>query len=121
MGAFSYSFEVGDPHGERFEPVEALVDTGATFTVIPGSILQRLGIPVQREVRFRMADGSVLTRGVGETVLRLDGQTFTTPVVFGGDGQPLLLGVVALETALLAVDPVGQRLIPTEALLMTGL
>ena len=121
MGSFTYSFEVGDPQGASFERVQALVDTGSTFTVLPGSLLRRLGIPVQREVRFRMADGSGLTREVGETMLRLDGQTFTTPIVFGGEGEPLLLGVVALETALLVVDPVGQRLVPTEALLMVRL
>ncbi len=36
-----------------------------------------------------------------------------TPVTFGREGEPNLLGVVALETALLAVDPVEQRLVPT--------
>ena len=36
-----------------------------------------------------------------------------TPVTFGRDGEPNLLGLVALETALLAVDPVDQRLVLT--------
>ena len=119
MGSFNHPIQVGDPQGERFERVELLVDTGATFTVLPGSMLQRLDVPVQRKVSFRLADGSVLEREVGETVVRLDGQVITTTVVFGEEGTPLLLGVVALETALLAVDPVQQRLVPTEALLMT--
>ncbi len=121
MGSFSYPIEIGDPQGERFERVELLVDTGATFTVLPGSLLQRLSIPVQRKVSFRLADGNVLEREVGETVVRLAGQVITTTVVFREEGAPLSLGVVALETALLAVDPVQQRLIPTEALLMTAL
>ena len=116
-----YPIEVGNPQGQRFERVEALVDTGATFTVLPGSLLRELGIPAQRRIRFRLADGSVLEREAGETLVRLDGQVITTTVVFGEEGAPSLLGVVTLETALLAVDPVQQMLIPTEALLMTGL
>ena len=64
---------------------------------------------------------TVLEREAGETLVRLDGQVITTTVVFGEADAPSLLGVVTLETALLAVDPVRQRLIPTEALLMVGL
>ncbi len=120
MGTFMYPIEVGNPQGQRFERVEALVDTGATFTVLPGSLLRDLGIPAHRRIRFRLADGSVLEREAGETLVRLDGQVITTTVVFAEEGAPSLLGVVTLETALLAVDPVRQRLIPTEALLMAG-
>lgn len=118
MGTFRYPIEVGDPQGQHFEVVEALVDTGATFTVLPASLLRRLGISVQRRTRFRLADGSVLERDVGETKVRLNGQVITTTVVFGEEGAPSLLGVVTLETALLAVDPVRQQLTPTDALLM---
>lgn len=121
MGTFSHPIEVGDPQGQRFEQVEALVDTGATFTVLPGSLLRRLGIPAQRRARFRLADGSVLERDVGETKVRLNGLVVTTTVVFGEEGSPSLLGVVTLETALMAVDPVRQQLTPTEALLMSVL
>ena len=121
MGTFMYPIEVGNPQGQRFERVEALVDTGATFTVLPGSLLRGLGIPAQRRIRFRLADGSVLEREAGETLVRLDGQVITTTVVFAEEGAPSLLGVVTLETALLAVDPVRQQLIPTEALVMAGL
>ncbi len=35
MGIFNVPIEVGDPEGGRFERVEALVDTGATFTIVP--------------------------------------------------------------------------------------
>ena len=34
---------VGDPQGERFQIVEALVDTGATFSIVPAPILDGLG------------------------------------------------------------------------------
>jgi hypothetical protein len=34
MGIFHVPIEIGDPRGERFESVEALVDTGATFVKV---------------------------------------------------------------------------------------
>ena len=50
-----------DPEGEGFESVEVLVDTGATFTVIPGSILRRLGVTPQRTISLRVADSSMIS------------------------------------------------------------
>ena len=113
MGAIFVTVEVGNMSGERFEPVEVMVDTGATFTTVPGDVLRRLGVSPQRTMQVRLADGSVIDDEVCDTLVRLEGQTFFTPVSFGREGEPNLLGVVALETALLAVDPVEQRLVPT--------
>jgi|TARA_B100000315_G_scaffold246714_1_gene274366 predicted aspartyl protease len=110
--------EVGDPSGSRFETVEALVDTGVAFTVVPASMLERLGVARQDTVRLRLADDQVIERDLGETRVRLDGKTLNTVVVFGDEDALPLLRVYTLERALLAVDPVGQRLVPTEALLM---
>ncbi len=118
MGIFTYAFEVGDPQGQRFESVEAMVDTGSIFTVLPASQLERLGVPIQRRLSFEIADGSELELNVGETLVRLDGQTITTTVVFAEEGTPALLGAVALETALLAVDPVRQTLVPVNPVMM---
>ena len=120
MGIFTYLFEVGDPQGQRFETVEAMVDTGSTFTVLPSAQLERLGVPIQRRLSFEIADGSELELNVGETLVRLAGQTITTTVVFGEEGTPLLLGAVALETALLAVDPVHQTLVPVRPVMMSA-
>jgi predicted aspartyl protease len=113
LGAIYVTIDVGDMRGERFEPVEVMVDTGATFTTVPGDVLRRLGVSPQRTMQVRLADGSVIDDEVCDTVIRLEGQSFFTPVSFGRVGEPNLLGVVALETALLAVDPVDQRLVPT--------
>ena len=63
----------------------------------------------------RLADGRTVPVDIGWTVFRLEGQVFPTQVTFAVEGEPPLLGAVTLEEALLAVDPVGQRLIPVEA------
>ena len=118
MSIFHYPLEVGDPSGSLFEEISALVDADATFTVGPASILERLGVARQDTVRMRLADDRLAERDIEETRVRLDGKTLNTVVVFGDEGALPLLGVYTLERALLAVDPVGQRLLPTEALLM---
>ena len=113
MGAIFVTIEVGDWQGERFEPVEVMVDTGSTFTTVPAPLLRRLGLSPKRTVPVRLGDGSMVEDQVCDAMIRLEGQTFGTPLTFGREGEPNLLGVVALETALLAIDPVEQRLVPT--------
>lgn len=41
----------------------------------------------------------------------------TTLVVFGEDNAPVLLGAHTLEGLSLAVDPVAQRMVPTELIM----
>ena len=119
MGTFRVSIAIGDPQGQQFEPVETLVDTGATYTTLPGSLLRRLGVPPDRRAEFELADGSTVELGMGQTWLRIDGATAIVPVVFAEEGSEPLLGAVTLEIFLLNVDPVRQRLVPTRGLLMT--
>ena len=118
MSIFHYPLEIGSPGAGRFETVDVLVNTNATFTVAPAPVLLRLGVEPTERVRFRIADGTTIERAIGEAQVRLEGKTFPTTVVFGDEGMPTVLGVYTLERALLAVDPVGQRLIPTDALIM---
>lgn len=115
MGAIYVTIEVGNASGDQFEPVEVMVDTGSTFTTVPADVLRRLGVSPQRTMQARLADGRIIDDEICDSVIRLEGRTFFTPISFGREGEASLLGVVALETALLAVDPVGQRLVPTIA------
>ena len=116
MGTVAVTIGIGDPQGQRFENIEAIVDTGSTFTAIPRTTLQRLGVPVARSAQSELADGSKAPVDIGKTMIRLEGLEFSTPVTFAEAGEPTLLGMVTLEEALLAVDPVARRLIPTNAL-----
>ena len=115
MGTVITTMEVGDPQGRNFRGVEVEVDTGSTFTALPRGILEALGVPVNRSVPARLADGSLHTVDIGQTAIRLEGIEFITPVIFAAEGEPSLLGVVSLEEALLAVDPVNNELIPVVA------
>ena len=113
MGTVKVTISVGDPPGQVFEDIEVTVDTGSTFTAVPRDMLQRLGVPVTRTAQSELADGSNAPVDIGEAVIRLEGRQFHTQVIFAEEGDPSLLGVVSLEQALLAVDPVAQRLVPT--------
>ena len=115
MGTVTATIEVGDPQGRNFQEVEVEVDTGSTFTALQRELLQNLGVPVNRSVPSRLADGSVQMVEIGETRIRLAGSEFTTPVIFADEGEPNLLGVITLENALLAMDPVNNELIPVVA------
>ncbi len=117
MGAFRISIEIGDPKGGQFERLEALVDTGATFTWIARPILERLGITPEEDWEFILADGRRVYYGVATALVRIDGRVKPTQVIFGDPDTEALLGVVTLEEFRLGVDAVNERLIPTPGLL----
>jgi predicted aspartyl protease len=119
IGVFRQIIEIGDPAGTRFASMDAIVDTGATFTVVPASILNNLGVVPNRRVRFRLADGGLLERDVGETMVRVLDYQAIRLVAFGSDDAPALLGSDTLEGLLLTVDPVQERLVPTDGWMLS--
>ncbi|HUF54480.1 MAG TPA: retroviral-like aspartic protease family protein [Dehalococcoidia bacterium] len=115
MGTFTVPITIGDDEGEQ---LNALVDTGATNTVIPGDILRRLGVEPHRRSTFQFADGREMELDIGRAWVRVDGQREFTQVVFGPEGTDAILGAITLEEMNLAVDPVAQRLVPVNRYLM---
>ena len=118
MGTFSVPMEVGTLDGQSYETIEALVDTGASYTVAPASLLNRLGITPREHIEFELADGRIIELGIGETRVRIDGRDAVTLVVFGEEGVSPLLGAYTLESVRLAVAPLRQLLVPPRALLL---
>jgi aspartyl protease family protein len=112
MGTFNVNIEIGDPEGRRFEQVEALVDTGATLTSVPASLLRSLGVIPVRRGTFELADGRQVQMDIGETRVKVEGVQTTTSVLFGEEGAAPLLGAMTLEGLLLGVDPFNRRLVP---------
>ena len=92
MGAYYHEMQVFSIDGSRWETVEALVDTGASHTVLPSGMLRRLGAVPYRTVLRRIADGGRIPREIGETKLRVNGLEATRIVAFGDDDPPPLLG-----------------------------
>ena len=115
MGIFNVALEIGDPEGERYEVVEAMVDSGAAYTIMPASLLRTLGVEARTSRTFILADGSRIRRGFGQTWMRLEGEEYISPVVFWDEGTTPLLGAVTLEIFSLGIDPVNNQLIPVES------
>jgi predicted aspartyl protease len=120
MGTFTVLLGIGSPDGQRFREVEALVDTGSTFTSVARSLLETLGHRPQGSERFELADGRIVERELTEVPIRIDGKTRTSICVFAEEESPALLGAVTLEQFLLAPDPVHQKLVPVTGLMMPG-
>lgn len=118
MGTFHVPIEIGNAEGTRFEAIDALVDTGASYSRAPRSLLERLGVQPQERWPFRIADESVVEHEVGQGTVRLAGRSRLTVLVFGDEGQEPLLGAVTLEEFGLGVGPLHRRLVPVPALLM---
>lgn len=119
MGTFHVTIEIAATSEGPFERVEALVDTGATYTVLPATLLRRLGVQPTDSQAFRLADGRRIERPLGELIFRIDGRMRTNIVVFGESETGSLLGALTLESFLLGVDPWNKRLIPVEGLMMS--
>ena len=115
MGTFSDTITLIGPSGEG---PETLVDTGAAFTVIPAPILERLGVRPFRTLPVRFANGRTENWRMGEVQAEIDGQRMPVLCLFGSADAPPLIGAHALEAFLLTLDPVEERLVPKEALLM---
>ncbi len=116
VGTFSVEIAIGDVSGENYEKVDALVDTGASTTVVPGSTLRRLGIAPTKRETFEYAGGQRVELDMAEARARVADRETTTWVIFGED-DTALLGAYTLEGTFLAVDPYGQRLVPVNGLL----
>src|SRR3989304_1475469 len=117
MGTFRVPIEIGKVEDGGFERVEALVDAGATYTLLPREVLERLGVRPHRDRRFILADGREVSYPTAWVIARIDGEAQPTIVIFGEPGCDPLLGAVTLEEFGLAADPVGRRLVPVPGLL----
>lgn len=121
MGTFRVEMEIGDPEGQRYERVDALVDSEATYSTLPASFLTSLGVTSHDTRRFVTADGRRIEGRFGRTWVRLEGAEDIVPVIFGDDDALPLLGAVTLEIFGLGIDPVNSRLIPVDGLLLRSL
>lgn len=116
MGVFDWRLRVSSPDGEHSLDLEAMVDTGASYTVLPSGLLERLGVEPKRKLTFELADGRRQVMDVGSALVTIDGASEVTPVVFGADGTEALLGAVTLQALALVVDSSRERLVPAETL-----
>src|SRR6266496_6784925 len=73
MGHFWVSIAVGRGPSDRFAALDALVDTGATYTWVPRDVLDGLGIVPEEEWPFVLADGREVRYPVAWVQLKIEG------------------------------------------------
>ena len=94
-----------------------LVDSGAVYSVVPAALLRKLQIRPHSKRTFIMADGSEITRKIGDVLFRLNGRQGAAPVIFGEKQDSTLLGTISLEALGMMLDPMKRELRPLPMLL----
>lgn len=103
--------------GSKSQEVEFLVDSGATYTLLPEKVWKKFRLRPMREVTFSLADGRTIKRKISEIRFEYKGLFGTTPVILGEKGDEALLGVLTLETLGLILNPFTRELIPMKMML----
>ena len=114
VGTFRVDFTIRNRVDGRERTLNGLVDTGASYTVVPEHILDELAIPRDEIELFSLADGSVQELAIGRAEMQLDGRIRDVYVVFGTSREKILLGAMALEAFALAADAKNRKLIRGE-------
>jgi len=97
-----------------------LVDSGTVYSVVPKTVLRRLGVKPHSKRTFTLDDGSRITRQVGDVIFKFNGQQGGSPVIFGEKGDSTLLGTVSLEALGFILDPIRRELRPLPPVLAEG-
>ena len=93
-----------------------LVDTGATDSLVPAEELDKIGVRREGRMTYELADGSVKEFDFGLVRIEFMGETTAGRVIFGESGSEPLLGVTALESVGIMVDPVHKTLMRLPAI-----
>jgi len=111
MGATHVTVAVSNP-GDPKQRWEALflVDTGATDCTAPAKQLRAIGIKPSGKRTYELADGSETILKIGVAKVEFMGDVVGATIIFGEDDIEPILGVTALESVGIEVDPKNQRL-----------
>lgn len=87
-----------------------LVDTGAIDSMAPASELASAGIKPVGASAYQLADGSVHEYRFGLAQIEFMGELTAGRVIFGPDDVEPILGVTALESVGIMLDPATRTL-----------
>ncbi len=99
------------------EQVRFLVDSGATYSLLPIPVWESIGLEATREQTFTLADGTTVVRRISTCYLLLPQGEDYSPVILGEPGDAALLGVVTLEILGLLFNPFSRTLQPMRMML----
>ena len=87
------------------------MDTGAVDCVVPRPVLEGIGLRPKGARVYTLADGSKVRMDVTTCDVEILGELGGATIVFADDDDAIpLLGVTAMESAGIEVDPRNERL-----------
>ena len=111
MGATHVTVAIRNPaEPERVWEGLFLVDTGVTDTLVPRPYLESIGLLPKGQRVYSLADGSEIRMDVTTADIEFMGEIVGGTIVMGEAESEPLLGVTALESVGIEVDPLNQRL-----------
>lgn len=113
MGVTYIEGQVKGPSGKQ-ENVKFLVDSGVTYSLLPKTAWEAIGLKPKRKLSFTLADGTTIERSVFITFPQGEAHT---PIILGQEDDEALLGVVTLEILGLVFNPFDRTLHPMRMLL----
>ncbi len=119
VSMFKVAIGVSHPDSADSSSVSAVVDANSVHSVLPASLLKKLGISPRQQVVFTRFDGSEVECGYGLACFSINGEEWPCPVVFGPEND-YRLGASALEIFNLEVDHVGAKLRPAKRRFLGG-
>ena len=112
MGIFNHDILLIGPNGQQ-RNLNGMVDTGALYSVFPGSILTELGARPSSRMGVQFANGRSEQWDLGSIEAEMFGKRLPIIVFFGPD-ERILIGAHTLETFAADVDVVRKVLVPKE-------
>ena len=87
-----------------------LVDTGAMDSMASADQLEKIGMARKGKMTYELVDGTVKEYSFGLAQIEFMGETTAGRIIFGEPGVEPILGVTALESVGITVDPVSRTL-----------
>ena len=111
MGATHVTVTIRNPADpKKFWEGLFLVDTGAIDSLVPRDCLESIGLQIKAQRIYELADGSEIKMDITTGDIEFMGEIVGGTIIFGDPGTEPILGVTALESVGIDVDPRSQQL-----------
>lgn len=111
MGAIHVTVTIRNPADpERAWDGLFLVDTGSTDSLVPRPHLEAIGLRPRGQRVYELADGSEIVMDIATAEIEFMGEMVGGTILFGEPDVEPLLGLTALESVGIEVDPTTRRL-----------
>jgi clan AA aspartic protease len=118
MGLTRLNARIANPSNtENWVELPFLIDSGAMYSCVPRKTLDQLGIKPHTQREFVLANGEVIRREMGTAAFEYQDLRGDSLVMFGEEGDLILLGVTTLEAFGFILDPLRGELKPVPLLM----